>query len=231
MASRRIGIIGDRNPAYKVHLLTEDALAQLPEALPFAWIPTEDLADGTGSRLDEYVGLLISPGSPYRSMKGALAAIRHARERGLPLLGTCGGFQHIVIEFVRNVLGIADADHAETNPTADRLAVTPLACSLAGESHPVNLIRGTIAAEIYEAQSVIEPFFCNFGLNPEYTAMLDERGLRVSGIGEDGQPRILELVGHPFFVGTLYVPQARSTTDAPHPVLRAFIAAARRIGI
>lgn len=223
-----IGIVGDRNPAYPTHRLTESALAHLPGALPFAWIPTEDLANEAGSRLDEYAGLLIAPGSPYRSMTGALAAIRHARERKVPLLGTCGGFQHIVIEFVRNVLGIADADHAETNPSADRLAVTAMACSLAGESHPVRLIAGTRAAQMYGTDRVVEPFFCSFGLNPGYAPILEARGLRISGVGENGEARIVELADHPFFVGTLYVPQARSTAQAPHPLLQAFIAAAHR---
>lgn len=226
MASRPIGVVGDRNLGHKTHLLTESALRQLPQEPAFEWVPTKDLAGGVGSRLDEYGGLLISPGSPYRSMEGAVAAIRHARERGLPLLGTCGGFQHIVIEFVRNVLGIVDADHAETNPTAPHLAVTPLACSLAGQSHLVTLAGGTKAAEIYQTQSAIEPFFCNFGLNRAYIPMLDARGLRVSGVSEDGEPRVLELVGHPFFVGTLYVPQARSTSYVPHPLLQAFVVAA-----
>src|SRR4029079_14164917 len=118
--------------------------------------------------LARYAGLLIAPGSPYRSMAGALAAIRYAREQGVPLLGTCGGFQHIVVEFVRNVCGVADADHAETSPGAPRLAVTALQCSLAGQTHSVHVVAGTRAAAIYAIDEVREPFFCNYGLNREY---------------------------------------------------------------
>jgi CTP synthase (UTP-ammonia lyase) len=223
-----IGIVGDRNPGYKGHLFTESALAHAPQALPFAWIATDHLAEGAATRLDGYDALFIAPGSPYRSTEGALAAIRHAREHGVPLLGTCGGFQHIVLEFVRNVLGIADADHAETNPVAPRLAVTPLSCSLAGQSRPVKVMRDTKAAEIYGADTVIEPFFCNFGLNPDYIPRLEAHGLRISGVGEEGTVRILELRDHPFFMGTLFVPQARSTAQEPHPLVAAFVAAARR---
>lgn len=159
-------------------------------------------------------------------MVGALAAIRYAREHGVPLLGTCGGFQHVVVEFMRDVLGLADADHEETNPAAPRLAVTTLACSLAGQDHPVTLIAGTRAAALYRAHDTIEPFFCNYGLNPAYREQLEQHGLVVSGVGEDGQVRILELPGHPFFFAALYVPQARSTPERPHPLVAAFMAAA-----
>lgn len=77
--------------------------------------------------------MLISPGSPYVSTAGSIAGIQWARENDVPLLGTCGGFQHVVIEFARNVLGIRDAEHAETSPDASELVVVPLACSLVGQ--------------------------------------------------------------------------------------------------
>jgi CTP synthase (UTP-ammonia lyase) len=195
--------------------------------LAFEWIATGDIPAEPAARLARYPGLLIAPGSPYRSMAGALAAIRHGRTAGVPSLGTCGGFQHMVVEFARNVLGLPDADHAETSPEAPRLAVTPLTCSLAGQSHPVRILPGTLAAAIYGCDRSVEPFFCNFGLNPEFRPLLEARGLKVSGLGEDGQVRVLELEGHPFFLGNLYVPQAR-TGDGPHPVIAAFAAAARK---
>jgi CTP synthase (UTP-ammonia lyase) len=223
-----IGIVGDRNPGNPTHLATEGALGHVPEPVGFEWVPTEQIPEAPEARLARYAGLLISPGSPYRSMDGALAAIRYARERDVPLLGTCGGFQHIVVEFVRNVLGFTEADHAETNPSAPRLAITPLACSLAGQHHPVNFVAGSLAAGLYGTEAAVEPFFCTFGLNPDYRPMLEARGLVVSGLGDDGLVRILELRDHPFFVGTLYVPQARSQPAAPHPLLVAFVAAAAR---
>lgn len=222
-----IGIVGDRNPGNQTHLATENALGHLPEPVAYEWVPTDSIAADPAARLSRYAGLIISPGSPYLSMEGALAAIRHARERSVPLLGTCGGFQHIVVEFTRNVLGIADADHAETNPTAPRLAITPLTCSLAGQSHPVRMIPGSRAAAIYGAASAVEPFYCNYGLNPDFRARLEARGLVVGGVGEDGLVRILELRDHPFFFGTLYVPQARSRPGAPHPLVASLAQAAR----
>lgn len=221
-----VGIAGDRDPGYLIHYATEDAFAHFPEPLAFEWLPTEKIAREPVTRLARFAGLLIAAGS-YRSTDGALAAIRYARERRVPLLGTCGGFQHVVLEYVRNVLGFTDADHEAANPSAPRLAITALACSFVGQHHPVRLISGTLAASIYGATETVEPFFCNYGLNPEYQEMLEQSGVLVSGIGQDGVTRILELTEHPFFLATLFVPQARSTPEHPHPLVAAFVAAVR----
>jgi CTP synthase (UTP-ammonia lyase) len=179
-------------------------------------------------QLKEFVGFLIAPGSPYRSMQGALRVIRFARETGIPLLGTCGGFQHVVVEYVRNVLGVTDAEHEETAPTAAHLAVTALSCSLVGQQHTVSFLPGSHVAAIYDGLEAVEPFFCNFGLNPDYRVPLEEAGLRGTGLDQQGEARVLELADHPFYLATLYVPQTRSTVEAPHPLIAAFVAAARR---
>jgi CTP synthase (UTP-ammonia lyase) len=222
-----IGIVGDRNPDLHVHVATDTALTHVREPVPFKWIPTDAIASDGSDALAGYSALLISPGSPYRSMEGALTAIRFAREREIPLLGTCGGFQHIVVEFVRNVLGVEGADHEETSPGAPRLAVTALACSLAGQDHPVRLTRGSRIAAIC-GEATVEPFFCRYGLSPEYRPALERHGFTVTGVDEHGEPRVLELARHPFFFATLYVPQARSRPGEPHPLLEAFVAAARQ---
>jgi CTP synthase (UTP-ammonia lyase) len=225
-ASAVIGIIGDSDPAYPVHRATEDALAHVPVPPVFEWVPTEEITDEPKRRLARYTGLLIAPGRLYRSMDGALTAIRYAREQGVPLLGTCGGFQHVVVEYVRNVLGFIDADHEAVHPAAPRLAVTALTCSLAGQLHPVTVMPGTQAAALYQATDIVEPFFCSYGLNPTYRGPLEQHGMVVSGTGEDGEVRILELPDHPFFLATLYVPMASSTPEHPHPLVSGFAAAA-----
>jgi CTP synthase (UTP-ammonia lyase) len=131
------------------------------------------------------------------------------------------------VEYVRNVLGFRDADHEETNPDASRLAVTALACSLVGQTEPVRVVADSLAAALYGRTEVVEPFYCNFGVNPEYVPLLEKNGLRVSGFGKEGAARIVELPSHPFFLATLYVPQARSTEDRPHPVIAGFVEATR----
>jgi CTP synthase (UTP-ammonia lyase) len=222
-ASPRIGVVGDYGETRETHRATN---AELEAAgVDFAWVPTVGIGDPAGS-LGGFDGLWISPGSPYESMDGALAAIRFAREEGVPLVGTCGGFQHVVVELARDVLGIEDADHAETNPGAEHLAVTPLACSLEGQSHPVRLVPRTRAAAIYGAAEVVEPYYCSYGLNPELEPRVEAAGLAVSGRDENGSARIVELDEHPFFIATLYVFQARDDRSSPHPLTAAFLAAA-----
>jgi CTP synthase (UTP-ammonia lyase) len=106
--------------------------------------------------------------------------------------------------------------------------ITALACSLVGQSHPVHLMAGTAAARLYGTASTVEDYYCNYGVNPEYFERLGSGGLCVSGVGGDGEIRIVELPGHPFFMATLFLPQSRSTAAAPHPVLRGFAAALSR---
>ena len=217
-----IGIVGDYNPGNVTHTATDVAFAGL--GAEARWIPTPSAGAGS-SALTGYDGLMISPGGPYLSMDGALAAIRYARENDVPLLGTCAGFQHILVEYARDVLGIAGAAHAEVDPEAAELICVPLTCSLAGQENLVRIEPGTLAADLYQAAESVESFYCNFGLNPAYRQPLEQSGLRFSGFGEDGEPRILELPGHRFFLGTLFVPQAARNPMRSHPVLTAFLAA------
>ncbi len=221
-----IAIVGDRNPSYLTHTITDEAFSEL--GVPFEWVPTTVVAEDP-TMLGAYGGCLMAPGTPYASMHGALEAIRYAREHDLALLGTCGGFQHVLIEIARNLAGIAGADHAEVNPDASELVCVPLACSLVGQQHSVRIEPGTRAAAIYGTAESIEPFFCNFGLNDAYRPALEAAGVCFSGFDAGGEPRILELPDHRFFLATLYVPQASSRRVHPHPVLSAFVEAAATV--
>jgi CTP synthase (UTP-ammonia lyase) len=104
--------------------------------------------------------------------------------------------------------------------------ITALACSLVGQTHAVRLQAGSLAARLYGRDEVVEDYYCNYGLNPEYRARLERAGLRVSGAGADGEVRLIELPGHPFFLATLFLPQSRSAPGAPHPLLAGWAAAA-----
>jgi CTP synthase (UTP-ammonia lyase) len=227
----RIGVVGDYNPANPTHVSTTTGVAEAAAAIgaeaEVTWIPTEEIgaSDDLPTLLD-FDALFISPGSPYRSLDGAVAAIEHARRRSVPLLGTCGGFQHLVLEFARNVAGFADASHAEYDPDAPSLFITPLSCSLRGQTMTIRLRENTIAAAAYGRATATERYYCDFGLGPDHVATIVEAGLTVSGTDADGEPRILELPSHPFFMGTLFVPQASSTPAEPHPLLIAFVTAA-----
>ena len=219
-----IGVVGDRNPSYALHIATDRALSDGAKA-EVDWLPTDTIARADLSR---YAGFLVAPGSPYQDMDGALTAIRYARERQVPLLGTCGGFQHLVIEFARNVAGIAAADHEESSPGAASLAITFLTCAVVGQTRPVHLVPGTRVAAIYGAAETAEPFFCRYGLNPAFRSIVESHGLVAGGLDENGEVRTVELPSHPFFIGTLFVPQARHEPGRQHPLIAAFVAAANR---
>ena len=133
----------------------------------------------------------------------------------------------MLVEYARNVLGIEDADHAESSPDAARAVVTPLSCSLVGLEGSVRLVPGTRAAALYGRAEAVESYYCNYGLNAEYRAPLEEAGLCVSGVGDDDEVRVVEIPSHPFFLATLFIPQVRSTASDPHPVVRGFARAAR----
>jgi CTP synthase (UTP-ammonia lyase) len=241
MTTPRIGIIGEFNPNNPTHLATNEALAHSFAGRGIKpvieWLTTSRTFD-----LSQFDGFWCSPGSPYQSLQGALEMVRWARLERKPFIGTCGGFQHAVLEFARNVLGIKDAMHAEYDPYASDLIVTPLSCSLVGKKLAIRLKPGSRAASFYGATEIVESYYCNFGLNPEYREPLESAGLVISGWDETevspsadpgtadmsrhseatAEARVLELPGHPFFVATLYVPQTASTPESPHPLIAAF---------
>src|SRR5687768_13885123 len=140
-----VGLVGDRDPSVRAHLAIPVALQNAAEELSigvrYEWVPTQEVA--TVDRVASFNGLWCVPGSPYRSMSGALLAIQYARANHLPFLGTCGGFQHAVIEYAQNVLGWSDAAHAETTPDAPRNVITPLSCALLDAEGLVRLLPGT----------------------------------------------------------------------------------------
>ena len=216
-----IAIVGERIADFPPHVATDAAIAHSAAALGVdveaRWVATDE-------PLSPVDAIWCAPGSPYRSLDGALAALRHGREHGIPTLGTCGGCQHMLLEFGRNVLGIADAQHAEYDPYASRLFVTPLTCEVAGRTMHVTLDP---ASRLYGgATAVQEQYYCNFGLNPAYREQLDAAGLRITGVDADGDARVFELDDHPYYVATLFVPQMRSEPDLPHPVVSGLVRAA-----
>jgi len=228
----RLALIGDRSPEVVAHTAIPRALELAVDAAKagkFAadWIATDSI-DATASQLAGRDGVWCVPGSPYRSMDGALAAIRFARENRVPFFGTCGGFQHAVIEFARHVAGIATADHAETSGSDAELVITPLSCSLAGTQETVSFTPGSQLAGILGNPSSREGYHCNYGLNADYRAQLEAAGLRFTGFDSAGNIRALELPGHPFFAGTLFQPERFALAGRVHPLIKAFICAAAR---
>lgn len=224
----RLALIGDFNPDVVAHRAIPLALELANQAtgctVAWDWIGTDTITDAPRS-LAAYAGVWCVPACPYHNMAGALAAIRFARETQRPFLGTCGGFQHALIEFARNVASIPAADHAETNAASGDLVITPLACSLVGQQENIFFAPGSQQHGIFSGQLSPEAYHCNYGVNPLYRAQLEAAGLRFSGFDREGQIRALELPGHPFFIGTLFQPERSALTGRQHPLIQAFVRA------
>jgi CTP synthase (UTP-ammonia lyase) len=225
--SLSIGLVGDFNESVLAHQAIPRALEQsgrrLGVSVSFAWVPTPEIT--SVSRISGFHGIWCVPASPYRSMDGALRAIRHARETGTPFLGTCGGFQHVVVEYGRNVLHWTDADHAETSPDAIRVVISPLKCALVEATGSVRFSPGSKIAKAYRSEQTMEGYHCRYGLNPDFHAELLGGPLRVSARDEAGEVRAVELADHPFFVATLFQPERAALKDEPAPLVEAFVKA------
>jgi CTP synthase (UTP-ammonia lyase) len=129
------------------------------------------------------------------------------------------------VEYARDVCGLAGAQHAEIAPGAGELVIVPLDCSLVGHEEAVTVTPGTLAARIIGPGGRSERYHCSYGVNPDYLGRLTDAGLRFSGFDDNGQVRIAELPGHPFFLATLFQPELQDDGAPPHPVIRAFAAA------
>jgi hypothetical protein len=159
-------------------------------------------------------------------MVGALQAIRFAREQGWPFLGTWGGFQHALVEYARNVLGIEDAEHEESAPTAPTLLVSKLADSLVGKTQKIKILAGSLVQRAYGRDEVSEQFACNYGLNPQFQDKVAKGQLKITGVDLYGEVRVFEVLDHPFYVATLFLPQISSAPGSPHPLIVAYLRAA-----
>ena len=223
---RYIAILGEYKSNFTPHVATDIAIrhssAALGTAITGEWISSQNIDELLFSR---YSGLWIAPGSPYKNLERTLWAIERARKNSVPCFGTCGGFQHMVLEYARNVLHYRDAQHAEYDPYASTLFISRLACSLAGREMELMFKRGSRVAGIYGATSAIEEYYCNFGVDPDKVGLLASSGLMITGSDNEGEVRVIELPDHPFYLGTLFVPQTRSTEQQPHPLVTAFVEA------
>ena len=222
-----IGLVGDCSDAVPAHQAIPLALQMAEHSLGLAatcrWIPTDEIR--SVSVLSGCDGLWCVPGSPYRSMDGALLAIQHAREARIPFLGTCGGFQHAVIEYAQNVLGWSDADHAESSPEAERAVIAPLTCGILEGEGTVRLFPGTRLAAAYGVSEATEEYLCRYGVNPRFRSALVAGPLRATADDESGDLRAVELDDHPFFVATLFQPERAAFKGRAAPLVVAYLRA------
>lgn len=222
----KIGIIGDYHPQYPSHLATDEALlhsfGKLAVPMESEWIPTTSILERLEPITSAYSGYWVAPGSPD-SVENVYRLIQYARENQIPLIGTCGGFQHLLVEYARNSLLLTDAANEEYTPDGEHLLINKLTCSLVGQTGEVTFEEDSRLHRIYSNATALEQFRCNYGLNPEYQTLIDKSQLKIVASGPSGEPRAVELSGHPFYVGTLFVPQLTSSPETPHPLITAFV--------
>ncbi|CAG9000265.1 MAG: CTP synthase [Candidatus Celerinatantimonas neptuna] len=223
----KIALIGDFNEQVPAHqaILKALELAGCPDT-GYQWIHTQDADLNT---LASFSAFWCVPASPYADIDNVLTAIGYARTHDLPFLGTCGGYQHAVLEFARHALGYPQADNAEVNPDTSMPLVASLTCKLYDERHFIRLASGSLAQQIYGCDRIEEEYHCGFGVNPDYLSIFDGRELSFSGFDEDGDPRVLEIKSHCFFIGTAFQPERSAFSGKSHPLICRFVESAKKV--
>src|SRR5690242_8708806 len=247
-----IGIVGK-------YVEYEDSYKSLKEALVHGalahnlrlnvrWIEAEGLEiDKLGSptayeaQLEPYDGILVPGGFGKRGIAGMLNAIRYAREKKVPYFGICLGMQTACIEYARNVCGLAEANSSEFDPaTPHRViyklrelrGVEELGGTMRLGAWPCKVEPGTLAHKVYGQLEISERHRHRYEFNREYEGPLTAAGLRISGSTPDGTyVEMVEIPGHPYFLGCQFHPEFKSKPLEPHPLFKAFVGAAYQHGL
>ena len=203
------------------------------------WVDSETVTDGNAAELlDGADGVLVPGGFGSRGIEGKIAAVRWARESRVPFLGICLGMQMAVVEYARHVCGWADAHSSELDPATthpvidlmpDQRGVTAKGGTMRLGAYPCKVVsRGSRTYQAYGAEEISERHRHRYEFNNEYRDALTQAGLELAGLSPDGRlVEIVELPGHPWFVGVQFHPELKSRPNKAHPLFRAFIAAAK----
>ncbi len=218
--TRTIGLLGD-DRGHRSHQELNALVPRLDRVygVSAVWLPTDSDFDVTS-----FDGIWLVPGSPYADDEAVMDALQAVRTKGIPFLGTCGGMQYAVMEFLRTELG-QEATHAESDGERDDNAVVPLACSLYGQDVRVTPVPGSRFAEW-----VRDPFdgmhFCNYAASETSVAALQVAGVVVGATGAVAGAEVLEFPDHPFYVVSMFQPHIGASRGAPiHPLVDAFLLA------
>ena len=193
-------------------------------------------ASNVGEKLGKMAGILVAPGFGNRGIEGKIEAVHFARTHRIPFLGICLGMQCAVIEFARNVLGFKDATSTEMDPATkhpvidlmeEQKGITAKGGTMRLGAYPCSLEPGSKAAQAYGTTQIQERHRHRYEFNSEYLKDFESHGMKAVGANPDtGLVEVVEIPDHPWFVGTQYHPEYKSTVQRPHPLFVAFVAAA-----
>ena len=226
-----------------------DAYLSIVEALKHAgiankadvkinWINSETVNEhNVAGILSSSDAILVPGGFGERGIEGKIVAVKYARENNIPFLGICLGMQMAVIEFARNVLGLADASSSEVNPKTphpvidimpDQIGnIDNIGGTLRLGGYDCRLSPDSIAHKAYNSEIIRERHRHRYEFNNSYRNMLSAAGMKITGINEERDlVEIVELDGHPWFVGVQFHPEFTSRPDEPHPLFASYIKAA-----
>ena len=239
--SVRIGIVGKYTHLKDAYVSVIEAIAHAGIAnnarAELEWIESSDLeAGGVEARLSGLDGMVVPGGFGARGTEGKIAAIRYAREHGLPFLGLCYGLHMAVAEFARNVCGLTGANTTEADPDTahpvihllpEQEAIDRLGGTMRLGIYPCRIHEGTLAERLYRSQLAYERHRHRYEVNNEYRAPLARKGLTFSGTSPDGRlVEIIEITDHPFFIATQFHPEFKSRPNRAHPLFVGLVAAA-----
>ena len=228
MPQARIALVGDFSPDVVAHRAIDKCFTMARQSQPRLephWLATESIVPGDALAFEPFSAIWCVPASPYRNTDGALWAIQYARVQSLPFLGTCGGYQHALLEYARNVLGLKNSGHTELDPAAAMPLLDRMPCSLIEQSQKIAVTDKEFRS-MYGADSGLEGFRCSYGLNPNYEYFFAGSSMKIVARSEDGQARAFRLDGHPFFIGTQFQPERQALSGSLHPLVQAFLSAA-----
>lgn len=182
-------------------------------------------------------GILVPGAFGKRGSEGKISIIKYAREKKIPFLGICYGFQMAIVEYARNILGWEDVFSEEINSKANYNVISlmkeqkkelKLGGTMRLGNSKVNFVKGSKIAKIYGKNSVLERHRHRFELNNKYIAKLEQAGMKISGFFENKLGESLEIVEHPWFIAVQFHPEFRSNPFRPHPLFLSYIRAANK---
>lgn len=192
--------------------------------------------DNAAEVLGNMDGILVAPGFGERGLEGKITAAKYAREHYVPFFGICLGMQMCVVEFARNVLGFADAASTEVNPKTthpvidlmeDQKSTTIKGGTMRLGAYQCELSPGSLVYSIYGGPLISERHRHRYEFNSDYLEAFENAGMKASGRNpQTGLVEVVELNGHPFFIGTQFHPELKSTPERPQPIFTAFVEAA-----